>query len=287
MRKNGFTFIELLSVIVILAIIALIATPIVLNIIKNAKESADERSVEHYIDAVENAIMQKSLKNEIVDDGVYSIEQLTQLGVKATGTLPSEGYIIIEKNKIKDIQDLKIGNSYLNYNADKQIISMKGRKSLVNLQDNSFPKYMEHTSLSNIPNGVRKKATRDTIGKSFFINYYYKTAVSDSDKYNMSLSVEPNKDYTISFDFINNINSKLSCYVIGVLPDGAYRIKSSISTNGRLVLTFNTGIHDKILFAIYPIAYNDESILKDQYVDILHFKLEKGSNATPYDAQGL
>ena len=42
--KNGFTLIELLAVIVILAVIALIATPIVLGIINDSKESAILRS---------------------------------------------------------------------------------------------------------------------------------------------------------------------------------------------------------------------------------------------------
>ena len=40
MKKNGFTLIELLAVIIILAIVALIATPIVLNVVDSARESA-------------------------------------------------------------------------------------------------------------------------------------------------------------------------------------------------------------------------------------------------------
>ena len=38
--KSGFTLIELLAVIIILAIIALIATPIILNVINNARKGA-------------------------------------------------------------------------------------------------------------------------------------------------------------------------------------------------------------------------------------------------------
>ena len=45
-KKKGFTLIELLAVIVILAVIALIATPIVLNLIKTAKKGAFARSAE-------------------------------------------------------------------------------------------------------------------------------------------------------------------------------------------------------------------------------------------------
>ncbi len=46
MNKKGFTLIELLAVIVILAIIALIATPIILGIINDARDSAKKRSAE-------------------------------------------------------------------------------------------------------------------------------------------------------------------------------------------------------------------------------------------------
>ena len=54
--KKGFTLIELLAVIVILAIIALIATPIILGIINDAKKESNERSAELYASAVRNAI---------------------------------------------------------------------------------------------------------------------------------------------------------------------------------------------------------------------------------------
>ena len=54
--KKGFTLIELLAVIVILAIIALIATPIILGIINDARRESNERSAELYASSVKNAI---------------------------------------------------------------------------------------------------------------------------------------------------------------------------------------------------------------------------------------
>ena len=39
-KKFGFTLIELLAVIIILAIVALIATPIILDVVKDARISA-------------------------------------------------------------------------------------------------------------------------------------------------------------------------------------------------------------------------------------------------------
>lgn len=53
--KKGFTLIELLAVIVILAIIALIATPIILGIINDARDEAKQRSAELVVQSVELA----------------------------------------------------------------------------------------------------------------------------------------------------------------------------------------------------------------------------------------
>ncbi|MBR3523333.1 MAG: type II secretion system protein [Bacilli bacterium] len=62
-NQKGFTLIELLAVIVILAVIALITTPIVLGIINDAKEASNLRSVEAYAKAVEYGVIQYEYKN--------------------------------------------------------------------------------------------------------------------------------------------------------------------------------------------------------------------------------
>lgn len=74
-NKKGFTLVELLAVIVILAIIALIATPIILNVIDNAKEEAAKNSAYGYIDALEKANAQAILSDSEVTvlSGTYTI----------------------------------------------------------------------------------------------------------------------------------------------------------------------------------------------------------------------
>ena len=71
--KRGFTLIELLAVIVILAILALIATPIVLSIIDDSKESSTIRSAEGYLRAVEYEIAQAYVTANRITEGVFNV----------------------------------------------------------------------------------------------------------------------------------------------------------------------------------------------------------------------
>ena len=71
--KKGFTLIELLAVLVILATILLIIIPIVDNAMDKAEESANLRSAEFYLKAVELAIKRDSLDDIEVPNGTYNI----------------------------------------------------------------------------------------------------------------------------------------------------------------------------------------------------------------------
>lgn len=108
-NKKGFTLVELLAVIVILAIIALIATPIILNVIDNAKEGAAKNSAYGYIDALEKANAQEILKNSevtvlndtytISDSGkVVTYGSNKSISVNFKGDAPSNGGILTYTN---------------------------------------------------------------------------------------------------------------------------------------------------------------------------------------------
>ena len=117
--KKGFTLIELLAVIVILAILALIATPIVLNIIDDSKESSTIRSAEGYLRAIEFSVAKATLNNNRVKDGSYNIleggnlcigiynqttkECSDELKVETKGEVPNSGIIKITDGKIENI----------------------------------------------------------------------------------------------------------------------------------------------------------------------------------------
>lgn len=63
MNTKGFTLIELLAVIVILAVIALIATPLIMGVIDDAKKGAAENSAYGFVKAVENSIATTMIKD--------------------------------------------------------------------------------------------------------------------------------------------------------------------------------------------------------------------------------
>src|SRR5574344_215211 len=86
--RKAFTLIELLAVIVILAIIALIITPVITDVIKKARESSDLRSAEAYVKAGDNFYAEATLdSNKASLLGTNVINSLEVNNAEATGTL--------------------------------------------------------------------------------------------------------------------------------------------------------------------------------------------------------
>ena len=100
-KNKGFTLVELLAVIVILALIALIATPIILNVINDAKKQAAKDSAYGYMDAVEKYIVSSELEDKSIQDRTYSVEELNSMGVSVKGSTPDNGNIEIKNSSVK------------------------------------------------------------------------------------------------------------------------------------------------------------------------------------------
>ena len=88
-KKYGFTLIELLAVIVVLAVIAMITTPIVFGIINTAKKGAAEQSTVAYAKAVEDTVAIAAMNNKSYanrDDYLYD-----EIKVDVSGSTPTGG----------------------------------------------------------------------------------------------------------------------------------------------------------------------------------------------------
>lgn len=119
-NRKGFTLIELLAVIVILAVIALIATPLIMGTITKAKKNSAVDSAYGYMKAVEQAIGEAQ-----VDDptGAFDIANQT-VTVKGNGNqvtvVKGESNVDIDVN-YKGSQP-KNGDS-LTYDANGRVTS--------------------------------------------------------------------------------------------------------------------------------------------------------------------
>lgn len=129
--KKGFTLVELLAVIVILAIIALIATPIVLSIINDSKRAATIQSAEFYLDATINAIMKENLRVNgqfnpttcaVNEEGNISCDEFENtLIVEIDGEKPKGGEISFNNGNVSDAT-LEFEGGTVSLNTDNQFV---------------------------------------------------------------------------------------------------------------------------------------------------------------------
>ena len=102
-KKNAFTLIESLAIIVILAIIAVITVPIILNIIEDSQKGAVKDSAYGYKDAINKFYVSKLAQDKDfeMEDATYTTTELKNLGVSLSGKEPNENsWVIIENNDI-------------------------------------------------------------------------------------------------------------------------------------------------------------------------------------------
>ena len=196
MDKKAFTLIELLAVIVILGILALIVTPILINVVKDSNEKSYKLSADGYISAVNDYILSNQLDGKKVENGKYNIKNLD---VKISGKAPSKGSV--------EIYDEKINNAQLCY--DTYLLKYDGRE--VTLTE----KGCEKEATVNLAIGEKKydNVTKDDIETEFNI----------SDDISDMTNIVCNNGATIS---MNGNTLKLS----DVFNDANCTMSSSINT---------------------------------------------------------
>ena len=147
MRNNskGFTLIELLAVIVILAIIALITTPVILNVIEEARKNSAVDKAWGTIDAVRLAYTQaqtnvdpvgipytvhfpkdnnKGTENtdwgtDSATGGGYGTGYVNNQPVQASGEMPQAGWVTIRADGSIVAHQLQFGKYYCSTMKDK------------------------------------------------------------------------------------------------------------------------------------------------------------------------
>lgn len=145
MKRNGFTLVELLAVIIILAIVALIATPIVIDVIEDAKISTGRSEANIIYNGITNYCLNEEMEaqlnpeytricttsmnkdnvkdmvksgNATIDELVYDGEKLTTLVITSNNhkfTLCSSGAFAVDNESCEIIDGTpKVNISYNN-----------------------------------------------------------------------------------------------------------------------------------------------------------------------------
>ena len=248
MKNKGFTLIELLAVIVILAIIALIATPIILNIIKDSKEESNKRSVEMYANALKNAVAKYQLDGKKLEVSKLSIKEGTQgkefenikLKVEYDGNVECDTIEVYENGNVYlDKCEVNRGIKKYTYGKDQSydngqivyfdVVNGKGctKSDYESSFDSSVGDYLNSVTGYN---GI--KAEDDTSNKNSCLKFY---AFLDDGSDRISLLLDHNTTSTVAWSTISiNTNVKGPIDVIDKLK------KDTAEWNETLILSNHT-----------------------------------------------
>ena len=258
MKRKGFTLIELLAVIVILAVISLIATPMILGVIETSKESSAKVSAYGYIDAVETqvAINELDANKTNIRDGVYEVEQLKNTyGLVVKGELPtSNSWVKIEKGQVVDYS-LKIGEYVVNYSESGVTITKGGEittkpdgltksgATKIEASETDTHKgivYLDPTNLSNVCNAENSISTTET--KTGCMKWY----IYSEDENNYTMILDHNTTARIKWNDSNsNVayeSSNLKAVVDDLVTTSGWEVTPRIITAEEInTITGKTG----------------------------------------------
>ncbi len=213
MKKKGFTLIELLAVIVILAIIALIATPIVMNVIENSRKGAAERSAENLEHSAEIYYYNKKL-----DGGFPGITFTCKNGscssndetLEISGKAPEAGTVIINKDGTITLSSIVI-NGYNCYKENESYTCDKITKTTEKTENGMLTIDSKGAELSNykIYGNSAKVGLNLYQNMTFTDGYILSTDGTPSENANYKVSdyleVTPNETYISQM--MNNYNA--------------------------------------------------------------------------------
>lgn len=119
-KKKGFTLVEVLAVIVILAIISVITIPVVNNVIENSRKERVKISSKNYLSTLQKDIHLSLINDDLVskrfeikDKGIY-LYNGEEKKLDAKGILPTSGVVCVDSNGNVDTYSIVMDGYVIN-----------------------------------------------------------------------------------------------------------------------------------------------------------------------------
>lgn len=162
--KKGFTLVELLAVIVILAVIALIATPMIMGIIDKARKGALKETVHAYIESIQNTVAIKSMETSESYRGTtcrLSKEMMicdneSDFEIKIKGEKLDTLNIVFSNNEIIEKAQFKKGNYCGNYKKNSEIKFVECNLYKIDALDLSYTPSNKNWKVSNVEEALNE-----------------------------------------------------------------------------------------------------------------------------------
>ena len=302
MKRQGFTLIELLAVIVVLAIIALIATPIVMNTIESSKKGATIESVRNMVHAAELYFISEDPrygKLNLLDDKLDYDGQKPELGeveVNKNGDSRVYAYIngyCVTKEYDSELYASKTNKEECNWYATDNYETTEG--SVFTLNNQKIKNYLIYGNstqatrsgknlydYNNVPcfeSAVKKDNGYSRSGQSGIRFYTFKT-----------LENYIGKTVTISFDLTTSEDGNFSIYQyqgngIGIdfksiSKQMKANVKQRISVTGVVKELGTTENYSKGEIIVHKEGYTGSYLVNN-------IQFELGSTATAYEKYGV
>ncbi len=261
MKKKGFTLIELLAVIVILAIIALIATPTILGVIEKAKKGSFKNSVYGLIDSA-NLYVTEHLESSSLTftcDG-KSCSSKTGEKLSFKGSVPKSGNIIVDSKQKVSVETITDGT----YCATGTLENLAVEKGCNNL-DTTAPVIDENgVVLTSTTNSITVRITENFAKDSESGIKEYQVTVNGETKILKEIGtltftgLKKETEYSVEINVFNNknLNNKLIKKIV---------TKNFDNPSITLTNTPTTAVDGYLKSQVAKITYNGTNISSPKY----------------------
>ncbi len=296
--NKGFTLMELLAVIIVLAIIALVATPIVTNTITNVKRSSAMESVNNLINSAELYFATKKpnygkidvLSTELKYNGKKPEQGEIEINNKGQSRIYAyvDGYCVTKEYE-SETYATKMDKEDCGWYATDNYETIDGTTFTIGNKENNKENNIEiknyliyGNSIQNVRSG-KNLLNMEKFTTSYTNNYYQNKTTN--------FKLVAGKTYTLSFDYkVTSATTKLSTgigygtsfYSADIIYSKAY----PNNTSGRQTVTFTapTDLADGNYLCI---RFARTGVADSVSVDISSIQLEEGNTATFYEEYGV